>query len=82
MRAYLLLVRRSAASAADPGVPFLFLALLLPTSSPELSICAAGVGCLSHLVGLDSPVLKGIVVVRLADRVGCLLGDRDARRPW
>jgi hypothetical protein len=65
----------------DPGVPFLFFELLLVTSKPELSICAAGVGCLSRLVGLDSPVLRGMVVVRLADRVGLLLGDCDARAP-
>lgn len=80
MRAYLLLLLLSTTSAVDPGVLFLFLELLL-TSRPELSTCAAGVGCLSHLEGLDSPVLKGIVVVRLTDRVGCLLGECDCRTP-
>jgi hypothetical protein len=64
-----------------PGVPFLFLELRLLSSRPKLSTYAAGVGCLSHLAVLDSPVLKGIVVVRLADRVGRLLGECDARLP-
>lgn len=68
-------------SVAPPGVPFLFLELLLVTSKLELSTCAAGVGSLSHLVGLDSPVLKGMVVVRLADRAARLLGERDGRIP-
>jgi hypothetical protein len=62
-------------------VPFLFLELLLVTSKVELSTCAAGVGCLSHFAVLDSPVLRGTVVVRLADRVGRLLGECDARGP-
>jgi hypothetical protein len=77
----LLLLRRSTTSLVVPGVPFLFLELLLATSRVELSTCAAGVGCLSHFAVLDSPVLKGTVVVRLADRVGRLLGECDAREP-
>jgi hypothetical protein len=77
----LLLLRHSTASLVEPGVPFLFLELLLVTSRVELSTCAAGVGCLSHFAVLDSPVLKGTVVVRLADRVGRLLGECDAREP-
>lgn len=52
------------------GVLFLFLRLLRKTS--DSSICAAGVGSLLRLeTGLDSPVRRGMVVVRLA---GLLLG--------
>lgn len=65
-------------SAFEPDALFLFLKLRLLTSKPELSTCAAGVGCLSLMVGLDSPVRKGMVVVRLA---GLLLGELDARMP-
>ena len=57
---------------------FLFLKLLLFESNTELSTCAAGVGCRSLIVGLDSPVRSGMVVVRLAGR---LLGDCDVRMP-
>jgi hypothetical protein len=76
-----LLLRLSTISLVETGVPFLFLELLLVVSRVELSTCAAGVGCLSHFAVLDSPVLKGTVVVRLADRVGRLLGECDARGP-
>jgi hypothetical protein len=76
-----LLLRLSTISLVETGVPFLFLELLLVVCRVELSTCAAGVGCLSHFAVLDSPVLKGTVVVRLADRVGRLLGECDAHGP-
>lgn len=78
MRVCFLALLVSTVSATAPGVPFLFLELLPATSVTELSTCAAGVGCLNRLVGLDSPVRKGIVVVRLVER---LLGVCDARGP-
>lgn len=50
------------------GVPFLFFTLLRDIS--DSSICAAGVGSrLRRVIGLDSPVRSGIVVVRLEGRL-------------
>lgn len=71
---YFLLLLLPLLSTAVPDILFLFLEFLLTISETELSTCAAGVGCRIRLA-LDSPVLKGTVVVRLSDR---LLGDRDA----